>query len=101
RDRPDHVPEPSAAPSTRIAEADRRRRQAGGGTGQGRRGGTEDRSLERGDCAGRGAARLAGKGPGAEALRDGERGVASQGVAPGSPDAARGPRRLPIGLYNE
>ena len=46
---------------------------------------------------GRRTARLADARPGAEALRDGERGVAAQDVAPGGPDAARGPRRLPIG----
>ena len=36
----------------------------------------------------RGTARVADAGPGAEALRDGERGMASQDVAPGGPDAA-------------
>ncbi len=46
---------------------------------------------------GRGTARLADAGPGAEALRDGERGVASQDVAPGGPDAEGGSSRLPIG----
>ena len=88
-------------PAPRIAQADRRRRQAGGGAGQGHRGGAEGRSLGRGDREGRGTARLADAGPGAEALRDGERGVASQDVAPGGPDAARGSSRLPIGQYHE
>ena len=84
-----------------IAQADRRRRQAGGGAGQGHRGGAEGRSLGRGDREGRGTARLADAGPGAEALRDGGRGVASQDVAPGGPDAARGSSRLPIGRDHE
>ena len=46
-------------------------------------------------------ARLADAGPGAQALRDGERGMASQDIAPGGPDAARGSSRLPIGQYHE
>ena len=61
----------------------------------------EGRSLGRGDCEGRGTARLADAGPGAEALRDGERGVASQDVAPGGPDAEGGSSRLPIGRDHE
>ena len=92
---------PESTPSTGIAQADRRRRQAGGGAGQGHRGGAEGRSLGRGDCEGRGTARLADAGPGAEALRDGERGVASQDVAPGGPDAEGGSSRLPIGRDHE
>ena len=38
---------------------------------------------------------------GPETLRDGERGVAAEDIAPAGPDAARGPRRLPIGRLDE
>ncbi len=49
----------------------------------------------------RGTARLADADPGAEALRDRERRVAPQDIAPRGPDAARGSSRLPVGQYRE
>ena len=84
------VSDGSTIPSTGISKADRRRRETSQATGRADRQRHERRSLGRGDREGGGTARPAHAGPGAEALRDCERGVASQDIAPVGPDAGEG-----------
>ena len=86
--------QPAAAPGG--AQADRSRRETGQASRRANRKGHKGRSLGRGNCAGRGIARLAEPGPGPEAFRDRDHGLASSDIAPGGPDGEGGSSRVPI-----